>query len=217
MKSILMGSLIAAATLSVMTPAHASFSVSGGNTFSIPENNDFQSDLNALGLFDVVTTGAFIVLNGSGTVKFDYMGDESFFRNVFTAPGVTPYAENNGNTWGPISIGSAAFSAGAFDSIFFTDPTLNVVGKPGNGNFAIFLPANSGGSLVSNVLYFAFDDTAVPGVGIDSDYDDFVVRATFTPDDVSPVPEPASWAMMILGFGLAGQAARRRRTAMATA
>jgi hypothetical protein len=29
------------------------------------------------------------------------------------------------------------------------------------------------------------------------------------------VPEPASWAMLIAGFGLVGAAARRRRTVVA--
>jgi hypothetical protein len=32
---------------------------------------------------------------------------------------------------------------------------------------------------------------------------------------VDPVPEPASWAMLIAGFGLTGAAMRRRRTAIA--
>jgi len=33
----------------------------------------------------------------------------------------------------------------------------------------------------------------------------------------APVPEPATWAMMILGFGLIGAATRRKRTGLATA
>ncbi len=42
-------------------------------------------------------------------------------------------------------------------------------------------------------------------------YDDF----SFTPG--AAVPEPATWAMMILGFGLAGGAFRRRRPQLALA
>ena len=36
-------------------------------------------------------------------------------------------------------------------------------------------------------------------------------------ESVSAVPEPATWAMMITGFGLAGTAIRRRRTTFAVA
>ena len=38
-------------------------------------------------------------------------------------------------------------------------------------------------------------------------------QATFTPVN-SAVPEPATWAMMIMGFGVVGYAMRRRRTAV---
>jgi hypothetical protein len=37
----------------------------------------------------------------------------------------------------------------------------------------------------------------------------------FTIGDVAPVPEPATWAMMIAGFGLVGAAMRRRRESLA--
>jgi hypothetical protein len=45
------------------------------------------------------------------------------------------------------------------------------------------------------------------------------VNITQTPFtvDTGAVPEPASWAMLIAGFGLVGAAARRRRTALVTA
>jgi hypothetical protein len=42
----------------------------------------------------------------------------------------------------------------------------------------------------------------------DDDHDDFIVKATI----VGGVPEPTTWAMLILGFGLVGFAARRSRT-----
>jgi hypothetical protein len=37
----------------------------------------------------------------------------------------------------------------------------------------------------------------------------------FSADSAAPTPEPAAWALMIGGFGLAGAAMRRRRRAAA--
>jgi hypothetical protein len=39
------------------------------------------------------------------------------------------------------------------------------------------------------------------------------IGGTVTLQDHSPVPEPATWALMIMGFGLAGATLRRRRAA----
>ena len=38
-----------------------------------------------------------------------------------------------------------------------------------------------------------------------------VISANFEPDGTAAVPEPASWAMMVGGFGLVGSALRRRK------
>ncbi len=43
------------------------------------------------------------------------------------------------------------------------------------------------------------------------------VAANFEPNLVAPVPEPATWAMMIVGFGAAGFAMRRRAKRTTTA
>jgi probable HAF family extracellular repeat protein len=52
----------------------------------------------------------------------------------------------------------------------------------------------------------------------DAAYRSFAVRLDPIPDvPVAGVPEPASWVMLIAGFGLTGAAARRRRTAAAIA
>lgn len=40
-------------------------------------------------------------------------------------------------------------------------------------------------------------------------------EVAFAEGDLTAVPEPATWAMMILGFGAAGSALRRRRVAIA--
>jgi hypothetical protein len=42
-----------------------------------------------------------------------------------------------------------------------------------------------------------------------------IVRGTVTLYQNSPIPEPATWAMMITGFGLAGAALRSRKSARA--
>jgi hypothetical protein len=43
------------------------------------------------------------------------------------------------------------------------------------------------------------------------------ISADFEPDAIAAVPEPASWGMMILGFGVVGAGMRRRKTALAAA
>ena len=57
----------------------------------------------------------------------------------------------------------------------------------------------------SNVLKFVVTDTGPPSALIVSGLSGMAMA----------VPEPASWALMIVGFGLAGAALRRRRAAVA--
>ena len=57
---------------------------------------------------------------------------------------------------------------------------------------------------LTNVFYIGYDDQIT---GADDNHDDLIIRATVSP----AVPEPATWAMMLLGFGAAGFAMRRRR------
>ncbi len=94
---------------------------------------------------------------------------------------------------------------------FSSDKTLNADGL----NHA-YSASYAGGDTIGlatfapgNYVYVGFED--LPDGG-DLDYDDiqFVFEDTV-------VPEPATWAMMITGFGLVGFAARRRRTAVAAA
>lgn len=88
---------------------------------------------------------------------------------------------------------------------------LTVFGVPGaNGVTSMPLGDNSD----SNILYFVWNNTSDP-VGNPSwnyffDTGDVVFEATF-----AAVPEPATWAMLIAGFGMVGAAARRRRPAIA--
>jgi hypothetical protein len=56
-----------------------------------------------------------------------------------------------------------------------------------------FLPGTAGGN---NFYVFGFTDGDLPG---------------FLAQQFGAVPEPATWAMMVMGFGLVGGAMRRRR------
>jgi len=69
-----------------------------------------------------------------------------------------------------------------------------------------------------HVPYFTFFENDQRGVYL------YHIRDFFSPDDagkpysltVSTVPEPATWAMFLLGFGAVGFAIRRRRTSAST-
>jgi hypothetical protein len=68
--------------------------------------------------------------------------------------------------------------------------------------------------------HFSFNLTSNNGIGIQWGPDAFNtgidnVDFSFTPNGGGGVPEPATWAMMIAGFGLTGMAIRRRRSAFA--
>ena len=62
-------------------------------------------------------------------------------------------------------------------------------------------------------LLDTFNLTAIGALPLQSEDGIFVTAQRIT--DTHGVPEPATWAMMILGFGAAGSALRRRRAALA--
>ena len=70
-------------------------------------------------------------------------------------------------------------------------------------------PGNDSGSVNSagQPMGFLFDfGYGISHVGDQMNYDTWLVRDP----DFNPVPEPATWALMLVGFGLAGAAMRRR-------
>lgn len=195
------------AAMAMAAPAYAAaFTVSNGTVFGVPGNNDFQGDLAALGLTSYTTVGASVTLSGPRKVKFEYMGSESGNVNSFTGGTVGPFAEYNKASWGPVLIGTANFLGGAFTNVSFSSIGGVANSFIGQDSFGIFIPSNVR-SYNTNVLYFGFDDQIN---NIDDNHDDFIVRVT-------AVPEPASWAMLIVGFGIVGMTARRRAMQQVTA
>lgn len=113
-------------------------------------------------------------------------------------------------------------AARAFDVVFnFDTPFLY---NPLLGNLLLDVANFSGGSVTSsngtpldaqNTLgdsvssLYVTNSTTANGVLSTKGY-----IAQFDATAVSPIPEPASWAMMLLGFGAVGYSVRRRRATM---
>lgn len=203
MKKLLVTAALAA--IATAAPASAaSFLITPGATQAVASNNDFQDVLAsaAHGNRDSQSLGATIEIVGGGIITFEFLGSESGNVNTFHFAGLPNYSEVDGNHFGaPLDMGSVFAAAGDFLG-YFTSVGGTPAG-PGDTGFTVFLPND--GSLSSNVLYFGYDDT----LQFDDNHDDFIIRAT-----ISPVPEPATWAMMVGGIAAVGFAMRRRpRTA----
>lgn len=62
--------------------------------------------------------------------------------------------------------------------------------------------------------FVTFED--LPADGTDFNYDDLGFVFSNVDAVVAPIPEPASWALMVAGFGVIGTAMRRRTTVRVT-
>lgn len=212
MRKILIA-LAGVASLAASTAASAAVTIDFGPTTPIPGNNNFQGILSGLGLTHYATTGSSINLDATHTITFYFMGAESGFSDTFTTAGATPVSLNEAfnnyeNYFGaPILIGSDTFAAGSLVNLLNFTSSSGAPGTVGTDPFGIFLGPNQiSGSSVTE-FYFGYDDQIT---NIDDNHDDFIIKAVITP----AVPEPGTWAMMLIGFGAVGGAmrsARRRR------
>ena len=208
MRKLLVGLLVVGAAIAT-TPAGAAVTITAGDTIHpIPGNNDFRTKLNSLGLTAFTTTNASLVLDDGTQIIFEFLGSESGFNDAFSTAGATPlsYTETSSppgenHFASPILIGADTFSGGSLAGLLNFTSSGGVAATVGADGFGIFLPAGFDGSLSTNVFYLGYDDRIN---NADDDHDDFIVRATV-------LPEPGTWAMMLLGFGAVGFAIRRQR------
>lgn len=85
------------------------------------------------------------------------------------------------------------------DGSFFD---VSGVSNSGNNNSAVFIGAQSTTSSITSIIFHQLS-----GGGTN----DFAISGLSLIGNVSAVPEPATWGMMIMGFGIVGGAMRRRR------
>jgi len=207
--------MMGAAALAFSSDAAASVTINFTGTTAVPGNNDFKPQLNGLGLTQLTSTDASIILNGGATLTFYYLGAESAYNDTFTAgtgPGPVSLTEtaNANNFASPVFIGSKSFASGDLAGLLNFTSNLGKAAGIGDDGFGIFLGPNAWSGMTANEFYLGYDDQIYRP---DDDYDDFVVRVTVT----DAVPEPATWAMMLLGFGAVGFAMRRGRSRMGAA
>lgn len=111
---------------------------------------------------------------------------------------------------------STAFFTGRFmadnvvTAISLNGNALAFSGPTGNQWFRNWIPVMAGSGFVDGVNTLSFTVRNDQLACCDNPTG---LRVEFTESGVNAVPEPASWAMLISGFGLVGAAARRRRMA----
>ncbi|MCG2841736.1 PEPxxWA-CTERM sorting domain-containing protein [Sandaracinobacter sp. RS1-74] len=109
-----------------------------------------------------------------------------------------------------------SFTSTGLDGVYLTPGFAN--SSSGTASFA------ASASLVDIGLDFSLDADGLLWLEFFESFNDASVNpdgvwngtltVTYTPENAGPaVPEPASWALMLSGFGLVGFAARRRRLA----
>lgn len=127
----------------------------------------------------------------------DWNGKSITVNFTFTAPGLGGSGSVGGQTYGESSLTgffqNGQVSWGADKQIDF-------------GSFGV-LNVHLDDAEFNNGIFWGLNEGKKHGEWITADF-------SLTP---SAVPEPATWAMMITGFGLAGAALRRRRAAGAVA
>jgi hypothetical protein len=202
-------SLVAASLTVISSPAMAAdlvgssvaFShVSGGSASATDTKTvaNGTSDLATLAL----TAGRGYTVNldaGSLTVDFFAPQSPSFASSLAAFPTPNPYAFGNTTPLGLV-LSSTTFD---FSSIL----SSLTISTSNNFSFSKARITQYGGTgLLFSFAGMSYSDTSG-------------FTATFTaPSMASAAPEPATWAMLIVGFGMAGAAMRRRRiTGLATA
>lgn len=200
-------SLAATVMIALIGSANAALvTATGGSTGTVGTNPTAQNDVigSVFGLF-----GAQLEADGPLKIVYTYLGREANDSNTFFVLGnlqfSTATSDVNDATSALESAGFLNFAFGANQNAPSVTNGFNPSAPTDKPNFFISFYDKNGnlGALSGTSGVIAFDDGGNPA---DADYDDLVVRF-----NVSAVPEPTTWAMMLIGFAGIGFLAYRRR------
>ena len=155
--------------------------------------------------------------------RFDVTSGYRRIMNFLNSTSDTGLYNLNGrlNFYNIATSGSAPFVANQMSTVVFTrDAVGNSVGYVNGTALISFQNAATTNIGFANLLHLFVDDSQVGGEA-SAGFVDYVriydtvlssgqVAALTPPGSVGAVPEPASWALMIAGFGLVGGSMRRR-------
>ncbi len=195
----------------IASPFSANASVritEGDNTYAVSDDNDFKTELLGLGYTQYTSFNAALEMIGANQViDFYFLGSESGYTDTFLFPGGS-YTEigTTNHFAAPLFIGTGAFAPGTLAGLLSFDSNQGTDAGIGADGFGIFLNEDwvwNGGQTDVSSFILGFDDQ-IRGPD-DDNHDDLMILAV-----VRSVPEPGTWAMLLLGFGALGAAMRRK-------
>jgi hypothetical protein len=177
---------------------HGNGLLSFGAPFDFPSNQDvldsiYDQNMNSGAGPSLTDYGLTLVSPGQSNTLFDDRGIATFYQTGSIA-GVA--------ATGAIKASWYICSAPSAPGVCPPSGVYSVTLTPTNGGYAGHFDFSTGSPEGSDRGY-------VSGGVFTPTGNDFFLPAVFN-GFAAPVPEPASWAMMVAGFGLAGAAMRRR-------
>jgi hypothetical protein len=160
-------------------------------------SNTFVFDANLYG--GAGGTGEYNYVQGVSTLDIT-SGTANYFglwASAIDHSNVVSFFKNGTN------VGSVDIGAYALSSLYNGNPTANFLGNDGQEGFAFFNFKVAGG----------FDQVLLNGTNSGGFENDNQTLGTFATS--TPAPEPASWMLMIAGFGAVGFCLRRPKFAIA--
>lgn len=175
-----------------------------GITVAAPASGNVL-DINGTGASGLITSLASFAFNAGDVIalSFDLGGSQrggagDIFNTSFLFVGDTAYSDLSGTgLYSGLSGGGTTSTL--LESLFVTGTT------PFTSSSIQFVAQNAG------TLRFSFGSPSTDNIGPLLDNIRLDVTGDPSPTDVTAVPEPATWAMLVFGFAITGLVLRRRQ------